>query len=73
MDAAGVNLVAEVSTTSPLGSMPGVATLWHELTPASTVLVGELLSSCSAVSNVRIVEKLTNGQVFATAIDISFG
>ncbi|CAM9789547.1 unnamed protein product, partial [Ectocarpus sp. 6 AP-2014] len=39
MNAAGVNLVAEVSTTSPLGSTPGEATLWHELTPASTVLV----------------------------------
>lgn len=41
MEAAGMNMVAEVSSTSPLGSTPGVATMWHDLTPVSTVQIGE--------------------------------
>ncbi|CAM9230892.1 unnamed protein product [Scytosiphon promiscuus] len=39
MEVAGVALGVSVSSISPLGSAPGEVTLWHNLTPVSTISI----------------------------------
>lgn len=55
VDAGGVTNNVVVAATSPLGDVPGEATVWQELASVSTVQIGEALSGSAWLHQQRSV------------------